>query len=129
MTLVRRNTNLDRAMEEFFGAPRVSRDINYDVLESEGSYTLIFEVPGIEEDKINLEVKDRILTLDVKDDKKSEDIKYLVRNRRDLTAKKSFKLPEDVDSEKVSAQYRNGLLTVEVEKREEVKPKKIEINS
>lgn len=130
MTLLR-TRDLDRVWDDFFLGNRVSFTPDYDVTESEEEYSLTFELPGVEENSINIEVKDIVLTLDVKSEEKqkSEDVKYLVRNRKTMEFKKSFRLPEDIEPDKVEANFKNGLLTVKVGKREEVKPKKIEIKS
>lgn len=127
MTLVRRDSSLDRVWDDFFFGNGVHTSPNYDVVETDEDYRLTFELPGVFEDRISLENKGRILTVEVKkeDIKDKNEVKYLVRNRRDYTFKRSFKLPEDVDTNSVEAEFKNGLLTVEVKKREEVKPKKI----
>lgn len=131
MTLVRRDSNLDRVWDEFFYGSRTSSTPDYDVTESDSGYSLYFDLPGVEEDRINLEVKDRVLTLEVKKDdiKDKEEVKYLVRNRKKAGFTKSFKLPEDVNPESVDAEFQNGVLTVGISKKEEVKPKRITIKS
>lgn len=128
---ITRTRDLDRVWNDFFYGGKTEYNPVYDAIENDNHYELIFELPGVEEKNIYLEVKDKILKLEVKGEasNKNNKIKYLVKNRNEMEFVKSFKLPEDVDNDKVSADLRNGLLTLKINKKEETKPKKIEIRS
>ena len=136
MTLRYRDEVMDNVWNNFFGGDQVAQKFSptYDVIESENSYALSFEIPGVEEDSIDIEVKDRELVLEVKDEalkdteNKENSDKYLVRNRKYKTFKKVFKLPEDVNPEEVTAIMKSGLLTLTINKKEQVQPKKIIVN-
>lgn len=141
MTLRYRDDVMDNVWNNFFGGDRViaKYDPAYDVIEKADSYTLAFEVPGVTEDKVNIEVKDRELRLEVKDealkvadsDDKKEEVKedtYHVRNRRSKSFTKLFSLPKDANPEAVAAAMKDGVLTLTIGKREEVQPKKIQVN-
>ena len=134
MTLRYRDDAIDNVWNNFFGGDRVIDKFSpiYDVVETNEGYTLSFEIPGVEEDKISLEVKDRELILEVKDEEiknANEDDKdiYHVRNRKSKAFKKIFRLPDDVNSDDVTANMKNGVLTLVINKREEVQPKRIEV--
>lgn len=61
-------------------------------------------------------------------EKKSEETrKYLVRERRVFEFSRSFSLPDDVDEEKASASFRNGILSVILPRKEKPLPKKISV--
>ncbi len=132
MTLRYRDDVMNNVWNNFFNGDRVERFTPvYDVIETEKEYNLVFELPGIGEDLIGIEVKDNILNLEVKNPEKSEDekeLQYLVKNRKEKVFTKGFKLPADADSEGIDAKMKDGLLTLTINKREEMKPKKITIN-
>lgn len=89
-------------------------------------YQMTFELPGMDKDKIKLVVKDNTLTISGERDIKTES-KGSNFIRTEMTAGKfsrSFDLGDNIDSERVSADYVNGLLFVNLEKKE--KAKKVE---
>jgi len=104
-------------------APRV------DIKEDQDKVALIFELPGMEKDDIKVSVKDNVLSVsgERKIECKDENEKYIRSEIRCGFFSRSFTLPKTVDSNSVSADYRNGMLTISLAKREESKPKEIEV--
>ena len=103
-----------------------------DVEENDKEYTVKAELPGFDENDVNLTVENHVLTLSGKVDEKNEEKdkdnrKYLVRERRVETFERSFSLPEGVDEENISAQFKNGLLTVTLPKTAEKSSRKLEV--
>lgn len=103
-----------------------------DVEENDKEYTVKAELPGFDENDVNLTVENHVLTLSGKVDEKNgekdkDNRKYLVRERRVETFERSFSLPEGVDEENISAQFKNGLLTVTLPKTAEKASKKLEV--
>jgi HSP20 family protein len=88
------------------------------------------ELPGMEKKDINLDLKDGVLTL--RGERKHEnEIKDENFYRREMSYGKfvrTFSLPSDVDPDKIKAEFQNGLLTIEVPKPEQHKPKQITVN-
>jgi HSP20 family protein len=105
--------------------------IHADVTDTGNEYTLEAEMPGVAKDRINLEVKDRILTISVSEDSQHQEEKggYISRERRRSQASRTFSL-ENVDENGIQAEYRDGILLVHLPKaRQEENPaRKIEIN-
>ena len=100
-----------------------------DVVENDDSYAITLELPGIEKDDVNVSVENNVLS--VSGESKSEhdeEHKGLRRvERRFGSFSRSFRLPEGVDAEKIGASFKNGLLTLTVEKAPEIMPKRIDI--
>ena len=101
-----------------------------DVWETPTEVVYAFDLPGIPEDDINIEVTDETLTVSgerAKVDETSENGFYRFE-RRYGTFARAVGLPQGVDPESISARYENGVLEVRVPKPEEQKPKKIELS-
>ena len=100
-----------------------------DILEEDDHIVLKAELPGVEKDKISIDVDGRVLTLkgersienEVKEDR------YTLRERSYGSFKRSFTLPLETDSEKIKAEYKDGVLNLNIPKPETSKPKQITI--
>jgi HSP20 family protein len=100
-----------------------------DVWETENELVFSFDLPGIAEDKIAIELDDDILTVSgerQRTDEYSSDRFYRFE-RRYGTFARSVTLPAGVDESKIKAAYEDGVLEVRVAKPEEAKPKRIQI--
>ena len=108
-----------------------TRNPAVDVREEEGRYLIEVELPGLSEKDLKLELKDGVLALatTAREEKKEENQakKWLRRERREYSFKRSFELPEDADAERVEAKFKDGLLTVEVPKRPESAPRAVPV--
>ncbi len=106
-----------------------------DVKENENAYTLEMELPGKTEKDVEIELNHGNLTIsskneETKDEKKdSKNEKYILKERNFSKFERRFALPKDVDSEKISANFKNGILTVNMIKKPEASSKKIAIEA
>jgi HSP20 family protein len=97
-----------------------------------GDHELVLkaELPDMSREDIDITVENFVLT--VKGEKKlSHEVKeeqYHHVERRYGTFSRSFSLPQTVDSNRVAAEYRNGVLTVRLPLREEAKPRTIKVD-
>ncbi|MBD3257856.1 Hsp20 family protein [candidate division GN15 bacterium] len=127
--------DLDRFFDGFFApvwreqqtedySPRVN------ISESKDDVSLVFELPGMEKDDIKITVADNVLTVAGKREFKSEqkEADFVRTEIRQGSFSRSFTLPDTVNAEKISADYKAGMLTVSMAKREEVKPRQIEVS-
>lgn len=92
------------------------------------AFVLVAEVPGADDKDIDVTLTGEILT--VKGSRKVEAPKeYTVhrQERRPLTFARSFTLPAQVDAEQLSAQLKDGLLTVTLPKAPEAQPRQIAV--
>ncbi|WP_128226397.1 Hsp20/alpha crystallin family protein [Halobacteriaceae archaeon SHR40] len=106
--------------------------VQIDLEETEDTLVLTADLPGFTREDIDLSVKDRMLRLDATHEEESEEERegeYLRRERQRASVSRSITLPETVDTDAVSATYQNGVLTVEMDKREpETEETEIEIS-
>ena len=99
------------------------------IQETDNSLSLTFELPGMDKKDIKVTLVDGVLTVSGKREvsQKAESDHY---HRHEIASgefSRSFTLPDTVNADKISADYKNGLLEVTLAKLEEVKPKQIEV--
>lgn len=99
-----------------------------DVTDDGEVFRIVMELPGVTKDGLEIELKDEYLKVSGKRPAAPEAQKFLV-NGRDaaLPFERRFTLGKDVDREHVKAQLADGLLTVTLPRRAEVKPHRVEV--
>ncbi|MDR2619475.1 MAG: Hsp20/alpha crystallin family protein [Treponema sp.] len=131
-------SEFDRCMDSFFGdnfltpSDRIfNRLPSVDVRETEKSYVLEAELPGYDEKDIEVHLDNNTLTIESKkEEEKKEETKdgaYLIRERRASSFSRAFKLPENADPEGITASFKNGVLSLEIKKRNETQKRIIQI--
>jgi len=100
-----------------------------DIFEDGESVKVICEVPGIKKDEVKISIQENVLTISGEKKRYPEDKEgsYHKVERRCGTFQRSFSLPSSVDQEKVKATYKDGVLTINLPKTEEEKPKEVSI--
>ena len=100
-----------------------------DIEESAEAYTIRAELPGLSKEKVKVTVENGALTLSGERDleRRVETKTFHRVERSHGTFTRSFTLPDDVDSESVAANFKDGLLEIQITKREEALPKSIEV--
>jgi HSP20 family protein len=101
-----------------------------DIFEQDGNIVLKAELPGIDPKDVDVRVENNVLTLrgERKLDSEVKKEGYHRVERAYGTFGRSFTLPTVVDTEKIKAEYKDGVLRVALPKREEAKAKQISIN-
>jgi HSP20 family protein len=101
-----------------------------DMFEKDDSFVFKAELPGLKKDDISIDIKDRILTLkgERKYENEVKEENYFRRERSYGKFQRAFTLPADVDPDKIKAEFKDGLLEIEVPKPEAQKPKQITIH-
>ena len=100
-----------------------------DIYENKDQIVLEAELPGMNREDFELTVENNVLTLrgERRFEKKEESDNYHRVERAYGSFSRSFTLPQTVSSENATAEYKNGVLRVVLQKREEVKARRIEI--
>ena len=102
-----------------------------DAKETKDAYVFALDLPGIERDAVDISLKDRVLTISGKREREevSDDDNYCACESSYGSFSRSFTLPRSADVESVSADLKNGVLTVSVGKTPEAQPKQITVSS
>jgi HSP20 family molecular chaperone IbpA len=100
-----------------------------DVRETKDEYILEAELPGFSESEVDVNVDNHVLHLSSKkeEDRTEEKKDYIMRERKSYSFSRSFVLPENVNEDKIKGEFKNGILTLKMPKKEEKKPKRIDI--
>ena len=101
-----------------------------DIYETEQELVVKADLPDIKPEELDIRVENNILTIrgERKFEKKVEEKNYLRVERSYGSFSRSFSLANTVKTEAIKAEYKNGVLTLTVPKREEAKPKQIKVN-
>ena len=100
-----------------------------DVHETEKEILVDVELPGIDKKDVKVELKENVLTIsgERKYENKSKDGKNRLIERHYGEFTRSFTLPDTVENDKISAAYKNGILTLTLPKAEKALPKEINV--
>ena len=100
-----------------------------DIYEHEGNLVLQAELPGVDPKHVDVRVENNVLTLrgERKFDSEVKREQYHRVERAYGTFSRSFTLPSVVDTGKIKAEFKDGVLRVTLPQREEAKPKQIQI--
>ena len=127
-------TDLDRVFDAFFGGRASNGTARrwvpaMDLIETDDHLVLKGDLPGLDKDDVEVEVKDGVLTVSGERKTEHETTKegYHRVERAFGSFSRSLTLPEGVDAEAVSASFDRGVLEVLIPKPEERKPRKISI--
>lgn len=101
-----------------------------DLYEKDDHFIIKAELPGINKDDIKVDLKDRVLTLSGERsyDNEVKEENYYRRERSFGKFQRAFTLPADVDPEKIKAEFKDGVLQIEVPKPENKKAKRVTIH-
>ena len=141
---------VDRLFEDFYTSPfrppfrRPSFDIEpfwapqswitvpaVDFVEHDDAFEMTADLPGLDEKNIELKVANGVLTIkgEKTEDKEEKEGDFHLRERRFGSFERSFHLPEIVDTDKIEASFKHGVLTVKLPKTAEAQKlvKKVEV--
>lgn len=132
-------SEIEQVFDEMFNLARRPRQAReqiaewapaMDVLSRNGDLVVRAELPGIQQEDVDITIQNGVLTIsgEHKVEQEEERGDYYVRERRRGTFRRSLTLPEDVDESKIHARFQDGVLEVTIEGAVAVKePKRIQI--
>lgn len=130
---------MDRMLNNFYddGELGFSEPLNLriplDVIENDEEFIVKADVAGIDPDNIEITYTDNNLSIKgemtEEREEKGEEGRYHLRERRYGTFSRTISMPGSVDVENIQAESENGVLMIHLPKKEEVKPRRIELKS
>lgn len=123
---------IDRNLADFVPSQATTSVIppKVDVRETPAAYILDMDLPGLTEKDVEINLKDRVLSISSKTEEKKEEKKdgeWLIKERRSSCFSRRFTLPQDIDAEKVTAEFKHGVLSVDIPRKPEPQAKQIAI--
>jgi HSP20 family molecular chaperone IbpA len=110
-----------QAIQSVYYTPRV------DIVETDEELVLFADVPGVKAEVANIRYENGELILHARANSRHPDVNYLIEEYGTGDFYRAFSIPDAVDGDKISAELKNGVLTVHLPKTEAVKPKKINV--
>ena len=100
-----------------------------DIFETEGEIVVMAELPGVDQKDIQLHLENNVLTIrgERRFEKEAKEDNYHRIERSYGGFSRSFSIPVTVDEEKIHADYKDGVLKIALPKKEQAKPKQIQI--
>jgi len=102
----------------------------FDVKETRDAYVFTADMPGVRDDDLEISVTGNHLSISGRreEEERQDDEQYYAYERSFGTFTRNFSLPDGADPERVSADFKNGVLRVSVGKRPEVQPRRVSIS-
>lgn len=128
--------DFDRLFESVFSNMPSWKDRSpaVDIRQNDAMYVIDADLPGMTEDQIDVRVENDLLVISATEEETANaaetdenTLEVVVRERAARSFYRSFALPKDADAGHIEATYRNGVLTVQLYKKPESKPRQIEI--
>jgi HSP20 family protein len=122
-----RNSFFDDAFtRDFFGTDFKTKAVSTpsaNILESKDKYSVELSVPGWNKEDFNIQIEGKtlILSAEKKDETREEGTKWNRREFRQYSFKRMFELSENINTAGIAAKYENGILSVDLPKKEVVK--------
>lgn len=134
LPMLRKGTAFPGMVDEFFGRDFLSNFFDtqtgistpsVNIIEGKEDFKIEVAAPGLEKKDFKIDLSNNVLTISSEKEVKNEetDDKYMRREFRYSSFQRSFALPNTVDAEKINASYKDGVLNIQIPKKEEAKEK------
>lgn len=134
--VIMRNS-MDRLFDSYFGTEtqgwnqQVNWSLALDVVEKEDEFVVKASLPGVKPEDVEVTFSENTLTIkgELQAEEEKEDSRFHLRERRYGSFSRSLTLPRGIQGDAIEASYDAGVLTLRLPKREEIKPKRIAVQS
>ncbi len=122
--------DLDRVASALFDTRRGPRRMPMDLYRDGDHYVLTADLPGIDPGSVDIDVDGQLLTIRAERTLPSgEGVKWITREREAASFLRQLNLGQGVDTERISARYDNGVLSVQIPVSEKAKPRKVAVET
>ncbi|GAA1998867.1 Hsp20/alpha crystallin family protein [Microbacterium pumilum] len=122
--------DFDRLASSLFDTRRGPRRMPMDLYRDGDHYVLTADLPGIDPGSVDIDVDGQLLTIRAERTlRNGDDVKWITREREAASFLRQLNLGQGIDTERISANYSNGVLSVTIPVSERAKPRKIEVMS
>lgn len=120
---------LDRLTQQVFGTAARPAAMPMDAWQEDGEFVVAFDLPGVNVDSVDLDIERNVLTVRAeRRDPTQPNVELIAAERPRGVFSRQLILGDTLDTEKVKAQYADGVLTLRIPVLEKAKPRKIEIS-
>lgn len=117
-------SNIELAKDKYIRVPLT------DIIEKKDNIIVICGMPGVDKSKVEIEFEDNVLSIvGWQKERKYEEYELIHSDYRTGVYKRSFNVLTEIDTEKIKANVKDGILTITLPKHERVKPKKISVQA
>ncbi|MFT4221244.1 MAG: Hsp20/alpha crystallin family protein [Microbacterium sp.] len=122
--------DLDRLASSLLDTRRGPRRMPMDLYRDGDHYVLTADMPGIDPGSVDIDVDGQLLTIRAERSlSEGEGVKWITREREAASFLRQLNLGQGIDTERISASYGNGVLSVTIPVSEKAKPRKIEVST
>ena len=122
--------DFDRLTEAVLGTRARPAAMPMDAYREDGTFVVHLDLPGVSADSIDLTVEQNVLTVHARRQRGgNEGVEYLVGERPHGTFSRQLFLSDSLDTERIDANYADGVLTIKLPIADRAKPRKIELST
>ncbi|MCS7027196.1 MAG: Hsp20/alpha crystallin family protein [Bacteroidia bacterium] len=133
MSIIRFNRSFpfSNFLEDFFGKdlihfPQVEQNVpSVNIIENENGFRVEVAAPGLKKEDFKVSIDNNVLTIsaEAKQEKEEKNERYTRREFSHTSFQRSFTLPQTIEIDQIDAKYEDGILHINLPKKEEAKPK------
>jgi HSP20 family protein len=121
--------DLDRLAQQLAGTPSRPAAMPLDAFRDGDNFVVLFDLPGVETDSIDLTVEQNVLTVHAARNRAGDkDVEMVVAERPQGTFSRQLFLGQTLDTDRIEADYRDGVLQLRIPVAERAKPRKVEVS-